>query len=1501
MSMPKLPVVVTVVVIGLAFAQSALADVTVSTPASASISADTTSATHGNGTFTALNGPVLSESVAGDIGVGTVVLDVPAGFVFGGTAPTCAGDQTKLVASVTANDAGTITCTVSQASTGPLGISTTPEALTFSGVQVRPTAGNPLASGSISLDPSSSSSIAGVDGSTHFGTLTEIVGAPAQLLFSRQPVGNVLAGVALSAQPAVKIEDVFGHVETSDTSHVVVSLAPNTAATASGAALSGTTLDLAASAGVADFTGQALKLSKSGTGFVLAATDAAESLSATSNPFDLTGVASIGVSTPSTAARAAMLSTVTVTLLRNDGSPASAVGEQEAVGVSLGGSSPTITGLLLGGTVSQTTVAGTKTFTDLTVNKSGTGFELAASATNGSPGLSGSFDVTGVGSIAVSTPSSTARSATLSTVTATLLRDDGSPASAASEQEQVALALGGSSPAITGLSLGGTVSQMTALGVKTFADLSVNKSGTGFELNASATNGSAGTSGSFDVTGVGSIAISTPSSAARAATLSAVTVTLTRDDGSPASAALEQEQVAISFAGSSPAISGLSLGGTLSQTSVAGATTFTDLTVSKSGTGFALHASATNGSPGTSGSFDITGVGSLTVSAPSTAARSATLSSVTVTLLRDDGSPASTGSEQEQVGLSLGGSSPAISGLSLGGTASQATVAGARAFTDLTVNRSGTGFELAASATNGSPGVSGSFDITGVGSITVSTPSAAARSATLGAVTVALLRDDGSPASAASEQQQVVLSLGGSSPAITGLNLGGTASQSTVAGAKTFTDLTVNKSGTGFELTAADSADSLSVDSNPFAITGVGSIAVSTPSSAARSATLSAVTVTLTRDDGSPANAAIEQEQVALSFAGSSPTIIGLSLGGTLSQTTVSGTTTFVALTVNKSGTGFALSASATDGSPGTSGSFDITGIGSIVFSVQPAGAVTGAAFGTSPKVRLLRDDGTPEITDSSTVITLTIKSGTGTGGATVSAGEHATVVNGVASFSGTTIDTVGTGYVLTASDGTDTTSSDAFAVDATSTATSVDSSPSGSIVVGQSVTFTATVVSSSATGTVTFKDGGVTIGIGSVNGFGVATLTTSALTVGSHSVTAVYSGDSSFGSSTSSVSSLTVLGAATTTTVGSSASPSSAGGSVTFTATVTVAGGGTPTGMVTFMDGAVTLGTVALDGSGVASLTTSSLGAGSHFITAVYAGDADNESSTSAATTEIVDSPAAGSGGGTGSGSGSGGGGGGGGGSPTTTTTTTTTEPTTVSLLNPVRSIATGPSATATVTPSAPTAARSTQAATAKQSGSLSVAITAAPETATAGSAPAVVTAIVNWAAGAIATNAKVVETPITAPLAGGFQASAVAVQVMVTAADGTTVHAFAIPLQITFKNVSADDFPTTSETAGTTWRAIPLLTSLPLPSGQPDGYIRTGSTITIYTHHLSLFAVQRPTRAIASATETASKSTSNATSSRDATKKRAATATKKTAAATSRRPPSAARARVLLPNPRQ
>ncbi len=188
------------------------------------------------------------------------------------------------------------------------------------------------------------------------------------------------------------------------------------------------------------------------------------------------------------------------------------------------------------------------------------------------------------------------------------------------------------------------------------------------------------------------------------------------------------------------------------------------------------------------------------------------------------------------------------------------------------------------------------------------------------------------------------------------------------------------------------------------------------------------------------------------------------------------------------------------------------------------------------------------------------------------------------------------------------------------SSATTLTSSLNPSAL-GQAVTFTATVKpatgSGTPTGTVTFNDGATVLGPGTLSG-GTATLTTSGLGAGVHSITAIYGGDANFASSTSPALMQTVSKAASSTSVVSSNSSSNRGVAVTFTATVTSSAASIPTGTVTFQDGVTTLGTGTLSG-GTATFTTSGLGTGAHSITAIYGGDANFTGSTSPILTETI------------------------------------------------------------------------------------------------------------------------------------------------------------------------------------------------------------------------------------------------------------------------------------------
>ena len=125
--------------------------------------------------------------------------------------------------------------------------------------------------------------------------------------------------------------------------------------------------------------------------------------------------------------------------------------------------------------------------------------------------------------------------------------------------------------------------------------------------------------------------------------------------------------------------------------------------------------------------------------------------------------------------------------------------------------------------------------------------------------------------------------------------------------------------------------------------------------------------------------------------------------------------------------------------------------------------------------------------------------------------------------------------------------------VNPVNTVTSLSASINTSVS-GQTVTFTANVTPSTATGSVTFKDGSKTLGTATLSG-GSASLSLNTLAVGSHSITAVYGGDTYDNGSTSSSITETVVAKPTITTT----SLPNATRNTTYSQTLSVSGGLAP------------------------------------------------------------------------------------------------------------------------------------------------------------------------------------------------------------------------------------------------------------------------------------------------------------------------------------------------------
>jgi len=343
--------------------------------------------------------------------------------------------------------------------------------------------------------------------------------------------------------------------------------------------------------------------------------------------------------------------------------------------------------------------------------------------------------------------------------------------------------------------------------------------------------------------------------------------------------------------------------------------------------------------------------------------------------------------------------------------------------------------------------------------------------------------------------------------------LSGTTTVAAVTGVATFSNLSINKSGVGYTLSAAQGA-LMGTTSSSFNITsGIASkltFNVQPSNTVAGAAIAPAVTVQVQDTYGNVVTTNTSNVTIAI---GTNPGAGTLS--GTTTVAAVAGVATFSNLSINKSGVGYTLSAAQGALTGATSSSFNISAgaAAQLAFNVQPSTSTVGYPIAPAVTVQVQDAYGNAVIGDSSTV-TLAMNGGTLGGTTTIPASA------GVATF-GALIPMTAGNYTLSASDAAlSGATSLSFTVNQAATDTTVTSGSSPSTY-GNSVTFTATVSlqafggSGTPTGTVTFSDNGNLLGTQPLAG-NIATYLTSSLGAGPHNIRAVYNGDSNFTGSAS-------------------------------------------------------------------------------------------------------------------------------------------------------------------------------------------------------------------------------------------------------------------------------------------------------------------------------------------------------------------------------------------------
>ncbi|MGE0711503.1 MAG: IPT/TIG domain-containing protein [Planctomycetota bacterium] len=813
-------------------------------------------------------------------------------------------------------------------------------------------------------------------------------GAATALSFSVQPPA-VAAGAPLTPSVAVELLDALGNRATGSSASITIALGNNP----SGALLSGT-LTRATVSGLATFTG--VSLDKPGSGFTLTA-NAGGFTQVISSAFNVSAGAAtqVVITTQPSNAQAG----VNIT-------PAIVVQVQDAIGNVVSGSN-TITlslannpgGSTLGGTLSLNAVAGVATFSAVNLNKTGTGYTLSASSAGLTAATSNAFNITpGAATQLVFTgqPLSAQPNTALNPPVLATFQDAQGNVVPIASNVTVSLA---NNP--TGAILGGTTTQASVNGVATFNDLTLDRQGNGFTLQAGSAPVTTATSSAFNITTQQLVFNVQPTNGVAGANLTTFEVRIM--DG----AALVTTSTATVTLALQNNPGGSTLGGTTSVNAVAGIATFTTVTLNKVGAGYTLNATSAGSAAAVSNAFNIT-AGPPTqlafqVQPTNVAAGSSITPAVAVQALDANGNLAA--APVTTITLALGANP---GGSTLSGTTTLATTAGVASFSNLSLNKTGTGYTLSASAAGLTGATSGTFNVTPGAPATLvlqTQPSDAGAGAPITpAVTVAIYDANANTVTTATNQVSVTIN---ANPG--GATLSGTTTIVPAGGVATFSDLNLDKVGTGYSLgfsaAGLTSATTTTFNITPGAPTQLAVIAQPTSATAGTGLNIG---VELRDAGGNRVTGATNTVSVVIQ---TNPG--GATLGGQTAVAAVAGVATFSTTSLDKAAAGYVLRFTSPGLTNGLSGAIAINPAAPSALAVgaQPTNVVAGVAI-TAFSINAVDPFGNVSPLATNTV-TLAIQANPG--GATLAGVNSASTVAGVASFSAVSLNKTGTGYTLLA------------------------------------------------------------------------------------------------------------------------------------------------------------------------------------------------------------------------------------------------------------------------------------------------------------------------------------------------------------------------------------------------------------------------------------------------------------------------------------------------------
>jgi hypothetical protein len=680
----------------------------------------------------------------------------------------------------------------------------------------------------------------------------------------------------------------------------------------------------------------------------------------------------------------------------------------------------------LGGTTTVQAIDGVATFSDLMLNRAGSGATLQTSTSGLTAGTSDPFSVTGAPAtqlVETTPPPATVTAGTPFGLTVKAEDPFGDGDSSFTGNVTIALA---TDPG--GGSLGGTTTVQAVDGVAAFSDLMLDQAGSGYTLQTSTSGLTAGTSDPFSVTGA-------PATQLVVTTQPPATLTAGSSFGLTVWAEDPFGNVDPTFTGNVTVGPVNNPDGTTTTTVAAldGVVPFSGLILKLAGThSLSLSATAAGGGPiaGSTVPFTVTAAAAtkLAVTAPPPAS---------ITTGESFGLTVSAEDQYGNVDPTFGGSVAIAlasfpAGGSLTGTTSATASKGIVTFSGLTLNKVGVGYTLQATSSSGlTSATTTDMTVTAAATqlvITAQPPTSVTAGGVFG-FTVAAEDDNGNVVTSFNGQITAVLYDSAGDIA----SLVGRTAVTAVGGVATFSALTFDGVGNGYTIQ----------------LSGGGLVATSdtldiVPGAAAQLSITAQPPLSVTAGSGFGVTVQVEDAfgDAVSAFDGSLTVAMANNpgngtLGGSLTVTAVAGVATFSGLRITTASTGDTLQISGSGLAAATSNPLDVapaTATQLVITAQPPSGVAVGSSFGLT----LSAEDQYNNVA-TSFVGNVTVTLANNPGGGTLGGTTTVTAVAGVATFSGLTIDAVGIGYTLQASSGS---------LNATSGAFNVTSGPATQLVI---------------------------------------------------------------------------------------------------------------------------------------------------------------------------------------------------------------------------------------------------------------------------------------------------------------------------------------------------------------------------------------------------------------------------------------------------------------------